>query len=98
MYVTQLITSGTSTPCQAHPRSVRRPRRRPGDTIAATYPDAQAHLRLTQLGVDLGHVTELLETQGLTKFEASWDDLAALSAGLGEPSPVFPIAMNVTAC
>ena len=78
MYVTQLITSGTSTPCQAPPSNFADHGVVPGDTIAATYPDAQAHLhRLTQLGVDLGHVTELLETQGLAKFEASWDDLAA---------------------
>jgi transaldolase len=47
-----------------------------GDTITDTYPEAQAHLdALAELGIDYTEVTNDLETQGLEKFAASWDEL-----------------------
>ena len=47
-----------------------------GDTIRHNYPQAQAILdRLATVGVDYDDVVAALETDGVTKFQASWDEL-----------------------
>ena len=49
-----------------------------GDTVTGRYEDAQAKLdRLADVGVSLDDVTDELEAQGVSKFEASWTDLVA---------------------
>ncbi|GLL03401.1 transaldolase [Dactylosporangium matsuzakiense] len=49
-----------------------------GDTVHGTYDDARDRLAaLQRLGIDFDEVTELLEREGLAKFEASWDELGA---------------------
>lgn len=57
-----------------------------GDTISGTYAEANAHLNaLDAVGVDYVEVTDLLETEGLGKFDASWAELLAMvSAALEE--------------
>ena len=47
-----------------------------GDTVSGTQ-DASAELldRIEALGISVDDVTEQLETEGLTKFEASWAEL-----------------------
>ncbi len=47
-----------------------------GDTITGAFADARATLAaLTALGIDLDRVTSDLETDGVRKFQASWDQL-----------------------
>ena len=47
-----------------------------GDTIRRNYPQAQAILdRLATVGVSYDDVVAALETDGVTKFQASWDEL-----------------------
>jgi transaldolase len=47
-----------------------------GDTVTGTYADSNAHLdALAGLGVDYNDVVAVLESEGLDKFVASWNDL-----------------------
>ncbi len=47
-----------------------------GDTITIAYDDAQAVLdRIAALGVSYDEVTELLESEGVSKFIVSWGEL-----------------------
>jgi transaldolase len=47
-----------------------------GDTIRPFYPDAhQVFDDIAAVGIDYDDVVDLLETEGLTKFETSWVDL-----------------------
>jgi transaldolase len=47
-----------------------------GETVRATYQDAQAVLdQLTQLGIDYHEVVDHLERDGLDKFQTSWTEL-----------------------
>ncbi len=47
-----------------------------GDTVHGTYEEsAQVFADLTAAGVDLDEVYEVLETEGVDKFVASWDEL-----------------------
>lgn len=47
-----------------------------GDTVHGTYGDAAAVLdRLAQLGIDYTDVTDVLEREGVDKFEKSWQEL-----------------------
>ncbi|MEU6441110.1 transaldolase [Streptomyces sp. NPDC047046] len=47
-----------------------------GNTIAGTYEDAQAVIDgLAKFGISYDEVVDLLEKEGVDKFEASWNDL-----------------------
>ncbi len=47
-----------------------------GDTVTGAYAEAHALFdRLAELGVDFADVTEVLETEGVEKFIASWHEL-----------------------
>ncbi|MFC7406210.1 transaldolase [Georgenia alba] len=49
-----------------------------GDTVRGTYADARRTLDdLERLGISYNEVTELLEKEGVEKFEASWTELLA---------------------
>ncbi|MDQ4500969.1 transaldolase [Sinomonas sp. ASV322] len=49
-----------------------------GDTVTGTYTDSNAHLdALENLGVSYNDVVAVLETEGLDKFVASWNELLA---------------------
>jgi len=57
----------------------------PGDSIHGTYDQSQAVLDdLAALGIDYADVVQLLEDQGVTTFDASWDHLGQrLATALG---------------
>ena len=58
------------------PGSGRRPRRRSGATTPARYDEAREVLeQLAELGIEVDEVTELLEVEGVQKFEDSWSVL-----------------------
>ncbi|MGK5638448.1 transaldolase [Streptomyces sp. URMC 126] len=47
-----------------------------GDTVRGTYEQAKAELdALAKLGISYDEVVQLLEDEGVEKFEASWNDL-----------------------
>ena len=47
-----------------------------GDTVTSEYLEANQLLNeIDALGIDFDEVTELLETEGLSKFDASWAEL-----------------------
>ncbi len=77
MYVTDLVASGTvNTMPEATLEAVADHATITGDTITANY--ASAHDVLSQIGavgIDLAEVTELLEVEGVEKFETAWNDL-----------------------
>lgn len=53
-----------------------------GDTITGAYAEAKSVLdRLEQLGVSYAEVVAQLETEGLDKFDKSWDELLASVQG-----------------
>lgn len=53
-----------------------------GDTISATYDDAEAVLDAVEAqGVSYVEVTELLEREGVEKFQVSWEELVATVRG-----------------
>ncbi len=85
-YVTELVTAGVvSTVPGATLEAVADHGVITGDTVVDAYPEAAAHLaRLADLGIDLDAVTDRLETDGVAKFVASWEQLVARVAdGLG---------------
>ena len=59
----------------------------PDDSIHGTYAQSQAVLDdLAALGIDYAEVVQILEDQGVTTFDASWDHLGQrLAAALGTP-------------
>jgi transaldolase len=49
-----------------------------GNTVAGTYEQARADLdAIAELGISYDDVVQLLEDEGVDKFEASWNDLLA---------------------
>jgi transaldolase len=73
-YVVELVTQGVvNTMPQATLAAVADHGIIRGDTIRSFYTDAHQVLRdLAAVGVDYDDVVDLLENQGLTKFETSW--------------------------
>jgi transaldolase len=59
----------------------------PDDSIHGTYEQSRAVLDdLAAVGIDYDDVVQALEDQGVTVFDASWDNLGQrLSAALGTP-------------
>ncbi|GAB4098891.1 transaldolase [Sinomonas halotolerans] len=59
-----------------------------GDTVTGTYAEANAHLdALAALGIDYNDVVAVLESEGLEKFVASWNELLGdIEAGLAQAS------------
>jgi transaldolase len=76
-YVTQLVAPGTvNTMPEDTLEAVADHGVVTGDTVRSGYADAeQVVAALAEAGVDLDDVTDLLERQGVDKFEASWEDL-----------------------
>jgi len=77
MYVTELVTAGTvNTMPGTTLEAVADHGVLQGDTIRGTYAEATATLdALERVGVSYTEVVELLEHEGLDKFEKSWGDL-----------------------
>jgi transaldolase len=78
MYVTQLVTAGTvNTMPSATMDAFADHGQVTGDTVRGTYHDARRDLdELEALGIRFDEVTDLLERQGLDKFDRSWNELS----------------------
>jgi len=76
-YVVELVAPGTvNTMPQATLDAVFDHGQIRGDTVTNAYDDAQGVLdRLAELGVDYDDVVQVLEQEGVTKFEDSWREL-----------------------
>lgn len=76
-YVTGLIAPNTvNTMPEATLRAFADHGHAPGDTITGAYLESNQVLNaIDALGVDYAEVTELLEQEGLQKFDASWSEL-----------------------
>ena len=60
----------------------------PDDSIHGTYDQSQGVLReLAALGIDYHNVVQVLEDQGVSAFEASWDQLGQRLATALQPGP-----------
>ena len=79
MYVTQLVAPNiVNTMPSATMEAVADHGEITGDTVTGYYADAKGVLdRLAALGVDYDDVVDLLEREGVEKFEKSWQELLA---------------------
>lgn len=79
LYVTEIAAPGTvNTMPEATLEAVYREADIKGDAIAGSYEASRQVLDdLDRLGVSYQEVVDLLETEGLEKFEASWHELLA---------------------
>lgn len=79
MYVTQLVTAGTVNTMPGKTMDAFADHGHvTGDTVRDTHDDAQRTFAdLAALGIDLDEVTDLLEREGLEKFDKSWEELTA---------------------
>ncbi|MGW7193266.1 transaldolase, partial [Streptomyces sp. NPDC054838] len=77
MYVVDLVAPGTvNTMPEATLEATADHGEVTGDTIRGTYEQARAELdAVAKLGISYDEVVQLLEEEGVEKFEASWNDL-----------------------
>lgn len=77
LYVTELVTHGVvNTMPEKTLEATFDHGEVHGDTIVGDYDDARAVLvALKELGIDIDDVTDVLETEGVEKFIASWHEL-----------------------
>ncbi|AOR34996.1 transaldolase [Streptomyces fodineus] len=77
LYVTELVAPNTvNTMPEATLEATEEHGEISGDTIRGTYEQARADLdALEKLGISYDDVVQVLEDEGVEKFEASWNDL-----------------------
>ncbi|MGW3558694.1 transaldolase [Streptomyces sp. NPDC000963] len=77
LYVVDLVAPGTvNTMPEATLEATADHGEVTGDTIRGTYDDSRAVLEaVAKLGIGYDEVVQLLEDEGVQKFEASWNDL-----------------------
>ncbi|GAA0649742.1 transaldolase [Streptomyces thermocarboxydovorans] len=77
-YVTELVAPGVvNTMPEATLRAVADHGRIPVDSVRAHYDDAEQVLAgLRAVGVDYGDLVQTLEDEGVSKFDASWEQLS----------------------
>jgi transaldolase len=77
LYVTELVAPNTvNTMPEATLEATGDHGEVTGDTISGTYAQAKAEIdALAGVGVDYDDVVQVLEDEGVEKFEASWNDL-----------------------
>ncbi|MET9512526.1 transaldolase [Streptomyces flavidovirens] len=77
LYVDELVAPGTvNTMPEATLEATADHGQITGNTIAGTYEQARAELdAVEKLGISYNEVVQLLEDEGVDKFEASWNDL-----------------------
>jgi transaldolase len=82
-YVVELVADGiVNTMPEATLDAVADHGKLRGDTIRGTYEDAQAALdKLTEFGIEYDDVVQVLEDEGVQKFEDSWKQLLATVQG-----------------
>jgi len=83
LYVTELVAPGVvNTMPESTLRAVADHGQVPADSVRSGYDGAQQVLmQLREVGVDYGDLVQTLEDEGVTKFEASWEQLARQLAG-----------------
>jgi len=88
-YVTGLVAPDVvSTMPEATLNAVADRGQIPDDSIHGTYDQSQGVLReLAALGIDHHNVVQVLEDQGVSAFEASWDQLGQRLATALHPGP-----------
>ena len=88
-YVTGLVAPNVvSTMPEATLNAVADRGQIPDDSIHGTYNQSQGVLReLAALGIDYHNVVQVLEDQGVSAFEASWDQLGQRLATALHPGP-----------
>ena len=88
-YVTGLVAPNVvSTMPEATLNAVADHGQIPDDSIHGTYDQSQGVLReLAALGIDYHNVVQVLEDQGVSAFEASWDQLGQRLATTLHPGP-----------
>ena len=88
-YVSGLVAPGVvSTMPEATLDAVADHGQIPDDSIHGTYEQSQSVLgELAALGIDYHDVVQVLEDQGVTAFEASWDQLGQRLAAALHPGP-----------
>ncbi|MEU5102621.1 transaldolase [Streptomyces sp. NPDC021354] len=90
LYVDDLVAPGTvNTMPEATLEAVADHGGITGDTVRGTYEQAKADLdALAGVGISYDDVVQLLEDEGVEKFEASWNDLLkSIEAELGRLAP-----------
>jgi transaldolase len=77
LYVTELVASGTvNTMPEKTLDAVADHGEITGDTVTPNYGDARRTMAaLADVGIDMADVTQVLEDEGVDKFETSWNDL-----------------------
>ncbi|MFG2586068.1 transaldolase [Streptomyces malaysiensis] len=77
MYVTELVAPGTvNTMPEATLEAVADHGEIRGDTVRGTYEQAKADIdALAGIGISYDDVVQVLEDEGVEKFESSWNDL-----------------------
>ena len=77
LYVDELVAPNTvNTMPEATLQATEESGSITGNTIAGTYEQARADIdALEKLGISYDDVVQLLEDEGVEKFEASWNDL-----------------------
>ncbi len=77
MYVTELVAPGTvNTMPEATLEAVADHGEISGDTVRGTYEQAKADIdALAGIGISYDDVVQVLEDEGVEKFESSWNDL-----------------------
>ncbi|MFF9482439.1 transaldolase [Streptomyces sp. NPDC014733] len=77
LYVDELVAPGTvNTMPEATLQATGDHGQITGDTVRGTYEQARADLAaVAKLGISYDEVVQLLEDEGVEKFEASWNDL-----------------------
>ncbi|MCO8307663.1 MULTISPECIES: transaldolase [Streptomyces] len=77
MYVEELVAPGTvNTMPEATLEAVADHGETRGDTVHGTYEQAQADIdALAGIGISYDEVVQVLEDEGVEKFESSWNDL-----------------------
>lgn len=77
LYVDELVAPGTvNTMPEATLQATGDHGQITGDTVRGTYDQARADLAaVAKLGISYDEVVQLLEDEGVEKFEASWNDL-----------------------
>ena len=91
MYVTELVTPGTvNTMPEATIQAYADHGETIGDTVRGRYAESQQVLdQLAELGIEYAAVIDVLEEEGVAKFEASWSELIDTMTAALKGSPAL---------
>ena len=91
MYVSELVTPGTvNTMPEATIQAYADHGETIGDTVRGRYAESQQVLdELADLGIEYADVIEVLEEEGVAKFEASWSELIDTMTAALKGSPAL---------